>query len=105
MGGVQLTNCSIAYSTHINGSLNAQNTQFQGEISIASQKVVLKKCIVNSLLVREVAGFKGTQIVDLRDGTNVLGTIIFSGGKGEVWLTNESTINPNAVSGAEVIQK
>jgi len=65
-GLAELSNCVIENKAVINGSLKAVNTDFQSNLSIASQKIVLKMCTVNSLTVREVNGYSNPQIIDLR---------------------------------------
>ena len=104
-GQAELDNCVISDTTIINGSLNANNTKFQENLSVASQKIVLKMCSVNSLIVREVSGYMGTQIVDLRSGTNVTGSIIVESGNGEIWISSNSKISETLVSGAQVYKK
>lgn len=104
-GGVELNNCLVSNATIVNGSLNAQSTEFQGEVSVASQKTIFKSCTVSSLVLREVDGYTGTQIIDLRDGTKVIGSVVVCGGNGEIWLSQDSTVSLNDVSGARVYQK
>lgn len=104
-GGVKLNNCLIINRASINGSLTADNTRFEKELSIASQKITLKMCTLESLTVREMIGFTGIQIVDLRGGTQVTGPIIFESGQGEVWISTSSKISTDQVTGAQVYKK
>ena len=104
-GQVGLRNCVIANTASINGSLNADNTQFQNDLSVASQKIVLRMCTVDSLTVRQVNGYTGVQIVDLRSGTSVKGPIVVESGNGEIWISSNSEISENQVSGAQVYRK
>jgi hypothetical protein len=92
-GQVGLTNCLVSNQSVINGSLSAENSKFQGEISISSQKVLLRTCSIDSLKVREVVGYKGVQVVDLRSGTKVAGPLVVDSGNGEVWLSSSSEVN------------
>jgi len=104
-GQADLNNCVIANTTIINGSLNANNTKFQQELSVASQKIVLRMCSLDSLTIREVSGYTGTQVIDLRSGTNVTGAITVESGKGEIWISSNSEIQSSQVSGAQVYKK
>lgn len=103
-GQVDLKNCLVNNRAVINGSLNADNTQFQKELSIASQRVTLRTCSIDSLVIREVSGYDGIQVIDLRNGTKVTGPIIVESGNGEVWLSSNSEIS-DQVSGAKVLRK
>ena len=100
---MDLQNSVIRKESIINGRLTAQNSLFQGEISISSQRIELNACEVSSLRVREVQGFNGTQIVDLRKNTKVFGPITVDSGKGEIWISDEMQIN--TLNGATVIRQ
>lgn len=103
-GQVDLKNCLISNTTTINGSLNADNTKFQKELSVASQRITLRTCSIDSLIVREVSGYDDVQVIDLRSGTKITGPIVVESGNGEIWLSSNSEIS-DQVSGAKVIRK
>lgn len=103
-GQVDLKSCLINNTAIINGSLNAENTKFQKELSVASQKITLRTCSVDSLIVREVSGYDGVQIIDLRSGTKISGPIVVESGNGEIWLSSNSEIS-DQVNGAKVLRK
>ena len=50
-GLVDLKNCTINQSANINGSLNAEGSKFQKELSISSQKIKLKKCSIGFQMI------------------------------------------------------
>lgn len=104
-GQTDLHNCVITNTTIINGSLNADNTKFQNSLSVASQKIVLRMCTVDSLTIREVVGYTDKQIVDLRSGTSVTGPIIVESGNGEIWVSFNSEISETQVSGAQIYRR
>lgn len=104
-GQVVLNNCLIQQTAIVNGSLDAQNTQFQNELSVASQKIVLRMCSVESLTIREVSGFSDMQIIDLRSGTTVTGPIVVESGKGQILISSNSKISESQVTGAVIIRK
>lgn len=103
-GQANLKNCVINSLSTINGSLHADNTQFQQELSVASQKITLKTCSIASLIVRKTDGYEGIQIINLRNGTNVTGPIIVESGNGQIWMSSDSKIS-GQVSGAQVLGK
>lgn len=104
-GEADLRYCKITDTTIINGSLTAEDTTFENSLSVASQKTVLKMCTIDSLSIREVNGYKGKQIVDLRSGTKVRGSIVVESGNGEIWISPHSKISENQVSGAKIYRK
>jgi len=101
-GQANLNSCVIHDTAIVNGSLSAKNTQFQQELSVSSEKIILKMCSVNSLVVRKTSGTTRTEIVDLRDGTRVKGTVTVESGNGEVWISSNSELLPSQVYGAKV---
>lgn len=103
-GQADLKNCLINNTTTINGSLNADNTKFQKELSVASQKITLRTCSVDSLIIRQVSSYHGIQIIDLRSGTKITGPIVVESGNGEIWLSSNSEIF-DQVTGAKVMRK
>lgn len=103
-GQANLKNCLIRNGASINGALAADNTKFQHELSVASQKISLRTCSIEVLIVREVTGFKGVQIIDLRSGTTITGPIVVESGNGEIWLSSNSVIS-GEITGAKVVQK
>lgn len=104
-GQTELHNSVIRNTSVINGSITADNTKFQNALSVASQRIVLRMCTVESLTIREVIGFTGKQVVDLRSGTKVLGPIIVESGNGEIWISSNSEISEEQVSGAQIYRK
>lgn len=105
-GQVQLTNCLVKNTANISGLLNAHNTEFQKELSVASQKIVLKNCSVDSLTVRALNGYDGKQVVELRGKTIVTGPIIVESGDGEIWGFSECEIlDQDQIQGAIIIKK
>lgn len=103
-GRANLKNCLIKNSSSINGALTAADTTFQKELSVASEKIILTTCSLETLTVRKVAGFEGIQIIDLRSGTKVTGPIVVASGDGEVWLSSNSEAS-GEISGAKVYRK
>lgn len=103
-GQVDLKNCVVNNLVTINGSLHADNTKFLKELSVASQRITLKTCSVDSLIIREVKGYDGIQVLDLSSGTKITGPIVVESGHGEIWLSSGSEIS-DQVSGAKVVKK
>jgi hypothetical protein len=104
-GQAELNNCLITNGTSINGFLDADKTEFQQGLSIASQKVILRGSTADSLTIREVKGFTGKQVVYLRNGTVITGPIVFESGNGELWVSLSSKISEDLVSGGQIYRK
>lgn len=98
-GTVDLRGSSVGGKVVVNGLLTADATQFNEEISIASEMVVFHNCKVASIKIRESSD--KVQVVELRNSTLVDGSIVFESGKGEVWLYPGSEIHGD-VSGAHI---
>jgi hypothetical protein len=99
IGKVALNGSLVDGEVVINGLLTADKTKFNKGISIASETVVFKNCQIASINVRESRN--RVQIVELRDGTQVEGSIVFESGKGEVWLYPGSVVKGDVV-GAQI---
>ena len=103
-GRAELSDSSIQGKTKINGFLLADHTKFNEEISCYSQRIVLSACLTSSITVREDGGYHETQVIELKDGTKVNGSIEFKSGNGEIWLFAGSEIT-GEVLGAKIIKK
>lgn len=104
-GNTSLENCIIKKPSTVNGSLTAVNTSFNKNLAVASEKIVLKKCSLDSLTIKKVGGFSGIQVADLRDGTTLTGYIVFESGKGEIWVSRNNTLSDSQVKGATIVLK
>lgn len=103
-GLVELKNCLVSGETNINGSLIADKTNFSEKLSVASKKITLTDCSASQIVIKEIAFFSGTQIVELRGDSCIKGSITVESGKGEVWLFSNSRVLGEVI-GAQVIQK
>lgn len=99
-GKANLNQCHIQDTTIINGLLVGGNTTFQGDISIASEKIILSSCTASSILIRKIEGNSHHQVVDLRDGTIVYGDIVFESGHGQVMIDMDSGISGSVHGGS-----
>lgn len=100
-GQAELYQCTVRNGTVVNGALTGMNTAFQGGISAASQKIVLKSCFSPSLLIRPINGYYGVQWIVLSEWTKIPGPITVESGRGEIWMsTYSNTITQ--ISGARV---
>lgn len=104
-GQTILNNCVITHAANITGGLIADNTKFQSPLNVTSQKITLKKCTVESLNVKEVKGYTGTQIVDLRGGSMIIGSIVVDSGKGEIWISPNNELSAAQITGAIILKK
>lgn len=104
-GQVNLYKCLIYKPSTINGFLKASNTEFKERLTIASQKIILSMCFLDSLIIKKTTGDNSTQVVDLRGGSHVSGTIIVESGNGEIWISSDTKIISEQVIGAKIIKK
>lgn len=101
---MDLKNCVVNNRATITGSLMADKAKFKKELSVASQRITLRACSVDSLMIREVKGYEGLQLIDLCCGTKINGPIVVESGHGEIWLSSASEIS-GQVSGAQIVKK
>lgn len=91
-GSVAVDDCIIEGQAKVNGSVKALKSKFNSLLSVASEQVDIDSSVLHELKIRDVEGFKGTQVVKLHNGTKVLGPISFESGKGEVILYDTSEV-------------
>jgi hypothetical protein len=86
------------------GYLQAHQAKFEEALVLSGQKAVFIGCTLASITVNKDASFKGKQIIELRQGTKVTGSITFESGKGEVHLYPGATVK-EVLGGALVHHK
>lgn len=89
-GQVTLDSSTIQGRVQINGFLTAQNCVFEKEISIATDRLILRHSIVDSITVRGTDEWR-VQVIELMDGTKVKGPIVFEAGNGVVRISSGSS--------------
>jgi hypothetical protein len=99
-GKALLDNCSIKNKSSVTGSLDARSSTFADELTVAPEKVVFKSCSLSSLRIAEAKGSKRAQVVELKETTNVNGSITFERGNGEVILGSNCVISGNSLVGS-----
>lgn len=104
IGEANLTDTKAEKEGSVIGSLQAVRSTFLQNLTLLTQKAVFTNCKIQSLAIRQDSAFKGKQILELKQGTIVHGSIVFEGGKGEILLYPGSQIL-GPVSGAKVIKK
>lgn len=103
MGEANLTRSTIDEASVI-GSLQAVHSTFTKNLTVQSQKMVFTACQLQGITVLKNAGFKGKQVIELRQGTLVHGPIRFESGKGEVILhPGSQALGP--IDGGKTIKK
>lgn len=104
IGEVNMTETTVRHGGSIMGSLQATRSTIREPITILSQKAVFTASKLAGITVKQDGGFKGKQIIELRQGTVVDGPIHFESGKGEVIIHTGSQVL-GAVSGGKVLKK
>ena len=108
-GKATISNCIIQKETQVNGSFWAEASTFHDLVSISSEKVTFIECTIAAIEMREIGKkwvFWGstTQIVKLKHGSKIQGTIFFEQGDGEVWLYDPNCTCGNVIGG-KIIRK
>lgn len=85
-GEANLTNTTVKNGGTIIGSLQAVRSTFEKAITILTQKAVFTHTQLEGITVQKDAGFKGKQVIELKQNSVVHGPIHFESGKGEVIL-------------------
>lgn len=96
-GAAELKECKIISGAIINGALEAEKSIFQKELSIAAETTVLRSTTAESIIIRQLEKNPAQernpiQILELRDGTRINGSISFESGEGEVIISADSEI-------------
>lgn len=103
-GEANLTNTTVKHGGSIMGSFQATRSTIQEPITILSQRAIFTSTKLVGITVKQDSGFKGKQILELRQGTLVDGPIHFDSGKGEVILyTGSQVLGP--VTGGKILKK
>lgn len=103
MGEANLRESRITSDCAIFGYLRAQDTTFEGVLTLNANKAFFTHCKLNSIIIRREEGFKGKQIIELKQGCIVDGPIAFESGKGEVHLYG-GKLN-GSITGGKLIRK
>ncbi len=100
-GQATLEGCLVAKKSVVCGSLTATHSKFTDELSISSERVVFKDCVIDSIHILQIGGYDGVQTVELRGSTKVAGPIIFDSDKGKVVSDPETEIAGGIICGKE----
>ncbi len=104
IGEANLKDSTIQKGGTILGSLQAVRTTFKGPITILSQKALFTASKLEGITVQVDNGFKGKQIVELKQGTLINGPIHFDSGRGEVIIfPGCQVLGP--VTGGKIVRK
>jgi hypothetical protein len=98
-GGVKIENSIIHGQTMINGALKAEETKFEGLLSIASEKTTLNNCELNNITIRKNGKNNPLQTVELNGKTTIKGNIVFEVNGGVVVVTNEVILLGQVIRG------
>jgi hypothetical protein len=104
MGEANLTGTTVKHGGSIMGSIQAIRTTFEDSITILCQRSIFTASRLQGITVQQDSGFKGKQVIELKQGTTVSGPIHFESGKGEV-IVNLGCKVLGPVTGGKVIKK
>ncbi len=105
LGEVNLTNSVISQASTITGYLRAQKTTFKGPLTLSLYKAVFTASkVLGNITIQRQEAFKGKQVIELKQGTIVEGSILFESGKGEVHLYPGSKVY-SSIEGGKLIRK
>lgn len=114
-GSLSIKNSTISGPVKVGGGLDAKKTTFNDIIDVSSNKMVFSDSSTHSITVRKTNSsftlfgwspfdVQKEQVVELRDGTMVNGSITFESGQGKVYVYGNSKIT-GTVKGGIVIKK
>ena len=86
------------------GSIQAHGSTFNQPLTLCTPKATFTHTRIASLSIRKESGFKGKQVIELKQGTTVSGPIHFESGKGEVHIDPTSKVT-GPVTGGKIIHK
>ena len=104
LGEANLKDTTIALPSTIMGSLQATRTTFKNPLTILSQKALFTASSLDAITIKKDGGYKGKQIVELKQGTQINGPIHFEAGNGEVIVFPGCQVF-GPVTGGKVIKK
>lgn len=103
-GEVSLTATTVKNGGSIMGSFQAVRSKIEAPLTILGQKTVITNSKLSGITIKKDASYKGKQIIELRLGSIVDGSIHFESGKGEVLLYQGSQVL-GSVTGGKIIKK
>lgn len=104
MGEANLTGTIVKNGGTIMGSLQAIRSTFEQSITILAQKAVFTASRLEGITVQQDSGFKGKQVIELKQGSVINGAVHFESGKGEVLLYPGCKIL-GQVTGGKIVKK
>ncbi len=103
-GHIHLDNCSIERESLVNGFLVAVHTTFSEKLTASSPKLIFEDCQLDSIHMKKDSEENKTQVIELKKGTKVDGSITFESVKGEVILSSDSVVTGKIIGGKIIRQ-
>ncbi|MBI5274415.1 MAG: hypothetical protein HY860_05110 [Chlamydiales bacterium] len=97
-GDVTLEACTVKREVHVEGTLSALDTKFLKDMIIRSGNVVLTSCSLPSLYIDNANS--EPLIVELKDSTEINGSITFQKGNGLVYVASDVIIHGDVIGGS-----
>ncbi|HSX11733.1 MAG TPA: hypothetical protein VLF94_08470 [Chlamydiales bacterium] len=103
-GEANLTGTIVKNSSTIMGSLQTIRSTFEQSITILTQKAVFTASHLEGITVQQDSGFKGKQVLELKQGSVIHGPVHFESGKGEIVLyPGCKVLGP--ITGGKIVKK
>lgn len=102
-GEANLSNSTVEKTSSIFGTLQATHAKFLQPLTLQTRKATFTASKLDSIRVQPTES-KGKQILELRQGTEVNGSIVFESGNGEVHISRNSHLF-GSVTGGKVLKK
>lgn len=104
LGEANLTGTTVKNESSVMGSLQAIRSTFEKPLTILSQKAVFTASHLEAITVQQDSGFKGKQVIELKQGSVINGPIHFESGKGEVIVFPGCQVL-GQVTGGKIVKK
>ena len=101
-GSAYLEDSKVERNTTINGGLETSGATLH-KISILSSEIILCNSTATDIVIHKARPSK-VQRLKLRKGTQITGSVTFESGKGEVWISDDSSVK-GQIKGATTLRK
>lgn len=98
-GTANIDNSTIRGRAVVKGPLKITNSRFLENLEITGSYSAIHSSILNSIFVYRPEAYEGKLVIELFDQASLKGSVIFSGGRGELILNEGCSIRGAVVGG------
>ncbi len=102
-GEANLSNSTVEKTSSIFGTLQATHAIFLQPLTLQTRKATFTASKLDSIRIQSNEDRKGKQVLELRQGTEVNGPIVFESGNGEVHVSRNSHLF-GPVTGGKILK-